>query len=150
MALVYSKVPCIVYSNHSNRFRAKFIGRFSQFLQAMPLQRRRQSIINKSNTHDGNRSLIQDEKHRLDNLKERFIGAIDQGTSSTRFIIFDATGVPVASHLREFKQIHERSGYVLRDRVVHRSETEKASRADGTSRTLRSCSARQRHASRKR
>lgn len=113
MASVHSKIPCIVYRNHFNRFRPKYIAEFSLFLQAMPLQRRRESIINKTKTHDGNRSLIQDEKHRTDNLKERFIGAIDQGTSSTRFIIFDATGVPVASHQCEFKQIHEHSGYVL-------------------------------------
>ncbi|KAL1973382.1 hypothetical protein VTN31DRAFT_6017 [Thermomyces dupontii] len=115
MASVHSKIPCIVYRNHFNRFRPKYIAEFSLFLQAMPLQRRRESIINKTKTHDGNRSLIQDEKHRTDNLKERFIGAIDQGTSSTRFIIFDATGVPVASHQCEFKQIHEHSGWHEQD-----------------------------------
>ena len=43
-------------------------------------------------------------------LKKCFIGAIDQGTTSSRFLIFDGTGVPVASHQIEFKQIYPRSG----------------------------------------
>jgi glycerol kinase len=61
-------------------------------------------------SHDGNRSLLQDENRRGDNLKDRFIGAIDQGTTSSRFIIFDCTGVPVAKYQTEFRQIHEHSG----------------------------------------
>lgn len=76
----------------------------------MAPSRRRESVINATESHDGDRSLIQDEKHRSDNLKERFIGAIDQGTTSSRFIIFDGTGVPVASYQSEFRQIHEHSG----------------------------------------
>ncbi|GFF27180.1 isoform 1 of glycerol kinase [Aspergillus udagawae] len=62
-------------------------------------------------SHDGNRSLLQDENRRGDNLKDRFIGAIDQGTTSSRFIIFDCTGVPVAKYQTEFRQIHEHSGW---------------------------------------
>lgn len=73
---------------------------------------RRQSVITKTTTDDGARSLIQDETRRTDNLKDRFIGAIDQGTTSTRFIIFDGTGLPIASYQHEFRQIHEHSGYV--------------------------------------
>jgi glycerol kinase len=61
-------------------------------------------------SHDGNRSLLQNENRRDDNLKDRFIGAIDQGTTSSRFIIFDCTGVPVAKYQTEFRQIHEHSG----------------------------------------
>lgn len=61
-------------------------------------------------SHDGNRSLVQNENRRDDNLKDRFIGAIDQGTTSSRFIIFDCTGVPVAKYQTEFRQIHEHSG----------------------------------------
>lgn len=61
-------------------------------------------------SHDGNRSLLQNESRRGDNLKDRFIGAIDQGTTSSRFIIFDCTGVPVAKYQTEFRQIHEHSG----------------------------------------
>lgn len=68
--------------------------------------------VHTTESHDGNRSIVQDESHRNDNLKNRFIGAIDQGTTSTRFIIFDCTGVPIASYQTEFRQIHENSGYV--------------------------------------
>lgn len=60
--------------------------------------------------NDGDRSLLQDEDHPEGNLKNRFIGTIDQGTTSTRFIIFDCTGVPVAKYQTEFRQIHENPG----------------------------------------
>ena len=42
--------------------------------------------------------------------RKGFIGAIDQGTTSTRFLIFDATGNPVASHQIEFTQMYPHSG----------------------------------------
>ena len=51
---------------------------------------------------------IQDEKK----LKQWFIGSIDQGTTSTRFLIFDGTGSPIASHQTEFKQMYPHSGLV--------------------------------------
>jgi hypothetical protein len=38
------------------------------------------------------------------------IGAIDQGTSSSRFLIFNRHGEIVASHQKEFKQIHPNPG----------------------------------------
>ncbi|PVI04170.1 glycerol kinase [Periconia macrospinosa] len=44
-------------------------------------------------------------------LKQFFIGSIDQGTTSTRFIIFNGTGEPVAQHQIEFKQIYAHSGW---------------------------------------
>ncbi|KAI5356768.1 Putative carbohydrate kinase, FGGY, ATPase, nucleotide binding domain-containing protein [Septoria linicola] len=44
-------------------------------------------------------------------LAQFFIGAIDQGTTSTRFIIFDGTGMPVASHQHEFTQHYPQSGW---------------------------------------
>lgn len=44
-------------------------------------------------------------------LRKWFLGSIDQGTTSTRFLIFDGTGAPVASHQIEFKQMHPQSGY---------------------------------------
>ncbi|EXJ81863.1 glycerol kinase [Capronia coronata CBS 617.96] len=40
-----------------------------------------------------------------------FVGAIDNGTTSSRFLIFDPAGNPVASHQIEFKQIHPYSGW---------------------------------------
>lgn len=44
-------------------------------------------------------------------LAQFFIGSIDQGTTSTRFIIFDGTGSPVASHQHEFTQHYPQSGW---------------------------------------
>ncbi|KAI9855199.1 MAG: Glycerol kinase [Vezdaea acicularis] len=41
-----------------------------------------------------------------------FIGSIDQGTTSSRFLLFDSTGKPVASHQVEFKQLYPQSGSV--------------------------------------
>ncbi|MDQ2803965.1 MAG: glycerol kinase GlpK [Pseudomonadota bacterium] len=45
----------------------------------------------------------------------RFIGAIDQGTTSTRFIVFDHDGAIVASAQREHRQICPQPGWVEHD-----------------------------------
>ena len=42
---------------------------------------------------------------------EVFVGSIDQGTTSTRFLIFDKHGEPVAIHQEEFGQIYPNPGY---------------------------------------
>lgn len=42
-----------------------------------------------------------------------FVGAIDQGTTSTRFIIFNPKGEVVAQHQLEFEQIYPHPGYVF-------------------------------------
>ena len=39
-----------------------------------------------------------------------FIGSIDCGTTSSRFLIFNGEGVPVASHQIEFENIYPHSG----------------------------------------
>lgn len=44
---------------------------------------------------------------------EIFVGSIDQGTTSTRFLIFDRDGEPVASHQVEFTQIYPNPGSVI-------------------------------------
>jgi glycerol kinase len=44
-----------------------------------------------------------------------YIGAIDQGTTSTRFIIFDRAGRIVASAQKEHEQIYPRPGWVEHD-----------------------------------
>lgn len=44
------------------------------------------------------------------NASTTFIGAIDQGTTSTRFLIFNKNGEVVALHQLEFKQIYPRPG----------------------------------------
>ncbi|NNM60598.1 MAG: glycerol kinase GlpK [Steroidobacteraceae bacterium] len=45
----------------------------------------------------------------------RYVGAIDQGTTSTRFIVFDRGGHIVASAQREHAQIFPRPGWVEHD-----------------------------------
>jgi len=45
----------------------------------------------------------------------QFILALDQGTTSSRSILFDATGMPVATAQREFTQHFPRSGWVEHD-----------------------------------
>ena len=44
-----------------------------------------------------------------------FVGAIDQGTTSTRFIVFDHDGTEVGRHQLEHEQILPRSGWVEHD-----------------------------------
>ncbi len=44
-----------------------------------------------------------------------YIGALDQGTTSTRFIIFDHAGDVVAIHQREHQQIYPKPGWVEHD-----------------------------------
>src|SRR3954454_10249595 len=45
----------------------------------------------------------------------RYVAAIDQGTTSTRCILFDAMSNPVASAQREHRQIFPRPGWVEHD-----------------------------------
>src|SRR5436190_7697783 len=45
----------------------------------------------------------------------KYVLAIDQGTTSTRAIVFDATGRPVASAQKELPQIFPKSGWVEHD-----------------------------------
>src|SRR6187397_2424750 len=45
----------------------------------------------------------------------RYVIALDQGTTSSRAIIFDETGKPVASAQREFKQHYPEPGWVEHD-----------------------------------
>jgi glycerol kinase len=45
----------------------------------------------------------------------RYVAAIDQGTTSTRLILFDADGRPIAIDQREHEQIHPHAGWVEHD-----------------------------------
>jgi glycerol kinase len=45
----------------------------------------------------------------------KYIGAIDQGTTSTRFIVFDAAGKVVACAQKEHRQIYPQAGWVEHD-----------------------------------
>ncbi len=42
----------------------------------------------------------------------KYVGAVDQGTTSTRFIIFDRTGGIVGLDQKEHEQIFPRPGWV--------------------------------------
>jgi glycerol kinase len=46
---------------------------------------------------------------------KRYIGAIDQGTTSTRFIVFDADGRIVSMAQKEHRQIYPKPGWVEHD-----------------------------------
>jgi glycerol kinase len=45
----------------------------------------------------------------------RYVGALDQGTTSTRFMIFDRSGTEIARHQLEHEQILPRPGWVEHD-----------------------------------
>ncbi|KKY23420.1 putative glycerol kinase [Phaeomoniella chlamydospora] len=47
----------------------------------------------------------------MGSIQETFIGSIDQGTTSSRFLIFNHHGEPVASHQLEFTQIYPQPGW---------------------------------------
>ncbi|CAK7201446.1 Glycerol kinase [Sporothrix eucalyptigena] len=47
-----------------------------------------------------------------------FVGSIDQGTTSSRFIIFDGDGNPVASHQLEFENLYPQSGWHEHDPML--------------------------------
>jgi len=53
-----------------------------------------------------------------------YIGAIDQGTTSTRFIVFDRTGRVVSVAQQEHQQIYPRPGWVEHDpaEIIRRTE----------------------------
>jgi len=44
-----------------------------------------------------------------------YIGALDQGTTSTRFIVFDRSGAVVSAAQREHRQIYPQPGWVEHD-----------------------------------
>ena len=48
-------------------------------------------------------------------MPEGYVGALDAGTTSTRFILFDTKGKIVAIHQMEFTQIYSQPGWVEHD-----------------------------------
>ena len=48
-------------------------------------------------------------------IVSNYIGAIDQGTTSTRFIVFDRAGRAVACAQKEHRQIYPQPGWVEHD-----------------------------------
>jgi glycerol kinase len=57
----------------------------------------------------------QDPNYLVENLMPRYVAALDQGTTSTRCIIFDKTGQIVGVDQREHKQIYPKPGWVEHD-----------------------------------
>ena len=57
--------------------------------------------------------------NRRTDSEEWFIGSIDQGTTSSRFLIFNRFMDPVASHQIEFENLYPESGYVLTSTLQH-------------------------------
>ena len=49
---------------------------------------------------------------KMGSVDQSFVGSIDQGTTSSRFLIFIKDGEPIASHQIEFKQIYPQPGWV--------------------------------------
>lgn len=50
-------------------------------------------------------------------ISTNYIGSIDQGTSSTRFIIFDEFGKIIVSHQMEFRQFYPKQGWCEHDPI---------------------------------
>jgi glycerol kinase len=46
-------------------------------------------------------------------MSRRLVGAIDQGTTSTRFLLFDQSGRLVAKHQEEFASTYPHAGCEL-------------------------------------
>jgi glycerol kinase len=45
-------------------------------------------------------------------MEKKYIGALDQGTTSTRFILFNHHGNPIASSRLEHQQYYPKPGWV--------------------------------------
>ncbi|MGE0415230.1 MAG: FGGY family carbohydrate kinase, partial [Acetobacteraceae bacterium] len=54
----------------------------------------------------------------------RYVGAIDQGTTSSRFIVFDRSGTIIAQAQREHRQIFPQPGWVEHDATEIRDHTQ--------------------------
>jgi len=87
---------------------------------------------------------VLDEKR----LKKFYVGAIDAGTTSSRFIIFDGTGTPVTQHQIEFAQKYPNPGCASPS-LRPRSPQANPPLTGGMNKTLRSTSRRSRNASKK-
>ena len=56
---------------------------------------------------------------------KQYVGALDQGTTSTRFMVFDAGGIAIARHQLEHEQIMTQPGWVEHDplEIAERTNT---------------------------
>src|SRR6266704_1361397 len=69
------------------------------------------------------RSMLRRGKKRRPRVKD-YVGAIDQGTTSTRFMVFDQSGRAVAVAQKEHEQIFSKPGWVEHDplEILRRTE----------------------------
>ena len=72
--------------------------------------------------------VIKDNKEYISMSVKKYIGAIDQGTTSTRFILFDHAGQIKASHLIEHRQYYPQAGWVEHDALEIWENTQKVIR----------------------
>lgn len=75
------------------------------------------------------------KRPRTGDAEETFVGSIDQGTTSTRFVIFNANGEPVALHQMGFGNVHPESGYAFLPRAPGGRSLRLTSVTDGTNTT---------------
>ncbi|KLJ07853.1 glycerol kinase [Blastomyces silverae] len=61
----------------------------------------------------------------MGSVGQTFVGSIDQGTTSSRFLIFNSAGDVVASHQLEFRQIYPQPGWHEHDPLEIVSSVEK-------------------------
>src|SRR5271165_344181 len=54
-------------------------------------------------------------QHSMEGVMANYIGAIDQGTTSTRFIVFDRSGRIITTAQKEHEQIYPKPGWVEHD-----------------------------------
>ncbi|CAI4219955.1 unnamed protein product [Parascedosporium putredinis] len=70
-----------------------------------PKRQRIEELRSKEHLPDGITETDAELKHHW------FVGSIDQGTTSSRFLIFNGAGDPVASHQIEFENLYPESGW---------------------------------------
>jgi glycerol kinase len=63
---------------------------------------------------EGRRKVQQGESHRVEG-EMKYVAAIDQGTTGTRFMVFDRQGQVVAAEYLEHEQIYPQPGWVEHD-----------------------------------
>jgi len=65
-------------------------------------------------------------------VRPRYVGAIDQGTTSTRFIVFDRTGAIISVSQKEHAQFYPKPGWVEHNATeIWRNTQEVAGAAQG-------------------
>ena len=90
----------------SGLFKRKSTSRGSMAIEKPPVKGADPQPVPKEQVTDTSGGTQLDEGK----LKKFYIGSIDQGTTSTRFIIFDGVGEPVAQHQIEFTQMYPHPG----------------------------------------